>query len=139
MNTIYLFIILLNIVKINCFKSFKINGIQSRACERLRLYNNKNFDIFSDKGQLIRYITSFRNYTIISEGDLGKELLAKMEKKKYNTYYMDLNNLLDKNDLIYYLVKKYNINNSGENVWVFKKEFLIGSGEDALNLINKGT
>jgi len=55
---------------------------------------------------------------------------------------MDLNNLLDKNDLIYYLVKKYNTKNSGENVWVFKKEFLIGSREDALKLIskeNKGT
>ena len=66
-----------------------------------------------------------------------KIYLQKWKKKKYNTYYMDLNNLVDKNDIIYYLVKKYNTNNSGENIWVFKREFLIGSGEDALKLISK--
>jgi hypothetical protein len=132
MNYIYLLIIFSTIVH-----GFK--NIRHKSLIKSSLYDNKHFDIFTNKEQLIRYITSFRNFTIISEGELAKDLFFEMDEKKYDTYYMDLNNLLDKNDLIYYLVKKYNTKNSGENVWVFKKEFLIGSREDALKLINKGT
>jgi hypothetical protein len=156
MNYIYLLIIFSTIV--HGFKNIRHNSLiqqiprgcspdvdlmdllqASGACKRVQssLYDNKHFDIFTNKEQLIRYITSFRNFTIISEGELGKDLFAQMNEKKYDTYYMDLNNLLDKNDIIYYLVKKYNTKNSGENVWVFKKEFLIGSREDALKLISK--
>lgn len=137
---IYLIFLCFNILSIS---GYYIKHLKQYPNNRVNLLKytavpeNKHFDIFTNKEQLLRYITSFRDYTIITDGDKAKDLFTKMEKKKYNTYYMDLNNLVDKNDIIYYLVKKYNTNNSGENIWVFKREFLIGSGEDALKLISK--
>ena len=149
MNT-YLIFIYFNILNISAyyikyFKQYspeigslhKTSNYQDNLLKHSASPENKYFDIFTNKEQLIRYITSFRDFTIITDGDKAKDLFAKMEKEKYNTYYMDLNNLVDKNDIIYYLVKKYNTNNSGANIWVFKREFLIGSGEDALKLISK--
>ena len=139
MNT-YLIFVYFNILSISAyyikyFKQYPNNRVN--LLKKYAVPENKHFDIFTNKEQLIRYITSFRDFTIITDGDKAKDLFAKMEKNKYDTYYMDLNNLVDKNDIIYYLVKKYNTNNSGENIWVFRREFLIGSGEDALKLISK--
>jgi len=139
MNT-YLIFLCFNILSISAYyikhlkqcPNYRVNLLKYSATSE-----NKHFDIFTNKEQLLRYITSFRDFTIITDGDKAKDLFAKMEKNKFDTYYMDLNNLVDKNDIIYYLVKKYNTNNSGENIWVFKREFLIGSGEDALKLISK--
>ena len=113
---IYLIFICFNILNIS---AYYIKHLKQYPNNRLNLLKytavpeNKHFDIFNNKEQLLRYITSFRDYTIITDGDKAKDLFAKMEKKKYNT------------------------NNSGENIWVFKREFLIGSGEDALKLISK--
>lgn len=137
---IYLIFVYFNILSISAYYIKHFNKYPNNRVNLLKHSaspENKHFDIFTNKEQLLRYITSFRDFTIITDGDKAKDLFAKMEKNKYDTYYMDLNNLVDKNDIIYYLVKKYNTNNSGENIWVFRREFLIGSGEDALKLISK--
>jgi len=105
MNYIYLLIIFSTIV--HGFKNIRHNSLiqqipggcspdvdlmdllqASGACKRVQssLYDNKHFDIFTNKEQLIRYITSFRNFTIISEGELAKDLFFQMDEKKYDTY-----------------------------------------------------
>jgi hypothetical protein len=108
--------------------------LESGACERLQA---KHYDIFNDKEQFIRYTTSFRKYTIISVDNNGKDLFDTMINEKYDTYYMDLNNIIEKDTTLSYLIKNYKSYNSGEKLWVFCGDFFIGSREDMLDIIKK--
>lgn len=95
------------------------------------------YDIFNDKEQLIRYMTSFRKYTIISINNNGKDLFNTMINENFDTYYMDLNNITDKDSTLSYLIQKYKSYNSGEKLWVFRGDFFVGSREDMLDIIEK--
>jgi hypothetical protein len=95
------------------------------------------YDIFNDKEQFIRYATSFRKYTIISIDNNGKDLFNTMINKKFDTYYMDLNNIIEKDNTLSYLIKNYKSYNSGEKLWVFRGDFFVGSREDMLYIIEK--
>jgi len=97
----------------------------------------KYYDIFNDIEQFIRYATSFRKYTIISIDNNGKDLFNTMINEKFDTYYMDLNNIIEKDNTLSYLIKNYRSYNSGEKLWVFRDDFFVGSREDILDIIKK--
>lgn len=157
MKYFYLFILFNNIFNISSFKTFKniltpnfritcqnknsveLNEIveesfESITSEKLQV---KHYDIFNDKEQFIRYATSFRKYTIISIDNNGKDLYNTMINEKCDTYYMDLNNIIEKDTTLSYLIKNYKSYNSGEKLWVFRGDFFVGSREDMLNIIKK--
>ena len=84
MNT-YLIFLCFNILSISAYYIKHFNKYLNHRVNLLKytaVPENKHFDIFTNKEQLLRYITSFRDYTIITDGDKAKDLFAKMEKKK---------------------------------------------------------
>jgi hypothetical protein len=87
--------------------------------------------------EMISYLTTFREYTIITVGEDYKSLEETMINKKMNVYYLDLNNLLDKNDVLTFLRKRYNNYDSGEDLWIFHNGFFIGSYNDIITLLNR--
>jgi hypothetical protein len=86
---------------------------------------------------MIQYVSSFKDYTIISDNDNNKDLENFMIKNNIQTYYFNVDNLLNKKEVIEYLHKKYNNYDTGENVWIFHRGFFFGSREDVYNLIKK--
>ena len=86
---------------------------------------------------MVQYVSSFKDYTIISDNDKNKDLELFMLKNNLQTYYFSLNNLLNKKEVLDYLLKKYKNYDSGENLWIFHRGFFFGSGEDVYNLIKK--
>ena len=86
---------------------------------------------------MIQYVSSFKDYTIISDNDNNKDLELLMLQNNIQTYYFNVDNLLNKGEIIEYLLKKYNNYDSGENLWIFHRGFFFGSREDVYNLIKK--
>ena len=87
--------------------------------------------------QIISHFTSFREYTIIAKNDDYKKLEYQMSDHKMNVYYLNINNLLDTNDILKFLRKKYNNYDTGEDLWIFHKGFFIGSYNDIIQIIDK--
>jgi len=56
---------------------------------------------------MVQYVSSFKDYTIISDNDKNKDLELFMLKNNLQTYYFSLNNLLNKKEVLDYLLKKY--------------------------------
>lgn len=98
---------------------------------------NHNLRLFMSPEQMINYLTSFREYTIITVDNNYKNLEDIMIENKMNVYYVDLNNLLDKKDVLTYLKKEFNNYDSAEDLWIFNKGFFIGTYNDVINIINK--
>ena len=98
---------------------------------------NHNLELFMSPDQIISHFTSFREYTIIAKNDDYKKLEYKMSDHKMNVYYLNLNNLLDTNDILSFLRKKYNNYDTGEDLWIFHKGFFIGSYNDIIQIIDK--
>ena len=86
---------------------------------------------------LINYLTSIKDYTIITIGDKSKNLENLMINKNLKVYYVDLNNLLNKDELLIFLKEKYNTFEVSDDLWIFYQGFYIGCGEDIHSLINK--
>ena len=86
---------------------------------------------------MITYLTTFRDYTIVTIGNDYKNLEELMTNNKMNVYYADLNNLMDSYDILDYLRKKYNNFDTAQDLWIFHKGFFIGSSDDIIHLINK--
>lgn len=86
---------------------------------------------------IVDYLTSIKDYTIITDNDKNKDIEELMNQNNINVYYFNINNLLNKNEILDVL--KYNHNNleTAENLWIFYKGHFIGSRNDALKLINK--
>ena len=83
---------------------------------------------------MVHYLTSFEEFTIITIGENNIKIRDDMIEKKLKVYYFDLNNLIDKNELLDYLRSKYKNYNSGEDLWIFHKGFFIGSDSDIYKL-----
>lgn len=100
---------------------------------------NKNIvpipNLLLKPNHMVDYLTSIKDYTIISIGETNRELETKLIEKNYKVYYVNLENIIDYNDILEYLKTKYKNYNSGEYLWVFYKGFFIGSREDLNNLI----
>jgi hypothetical protein len=101
-------------------------------------FNKNNFQIFkfSKPNELLNYLISFDDFTIITVGEENRKISDDMIKKNLTVYYFDLNNLDDKNDILNYLRKKYKNYDSGEDLWIFHKGFFIGSGLEIYKLLS---
>jgi hypothetical protein len=86
---------------------------------------------------LINYLASFKDYTIITEGYRNKYLESLLIDYEMNVYYVNVDNLIDKDDLLEYLNSKYKNCNSADNLWVFYKGFFIGSHDEILEIIER--
>lgn len=87
--------------------------------------------------ELINYFTSFRDYTIITVGDENKKIYDLFESEKINIYYMNLDNIFDKNDVLCALRENYKNVESGSDFWLFYKGYYIGGKEVVMKIINK--
>ena len=111
-----------------------INGLFSFK-NKIILPNNLNLNLKSK--DMINYLTSIKDYTIITNSDDYKNLEEVMVKNNMNVYYINLNNITDKNEIFYLLKKKYNNIESGEDLWIFYKGFFIGSKTEIDKIIKK--
>ena len=86
---------------------------------------------------MINYLTSFKDYTIITRGIQSKNLEEIMIEKNMQVYYVNIDNLLDKDDIESFLKSKYKNMYSDDDLWVFHKGYYIGSSVDILDLIKR--
>lgn len=100
---------------------------------------NKNIvpipNLLLKPNNMIDYLTSIKDYTIITVGEANRELENKLGEKEYKVYYVNLENILQYNDILEYLKIKYKNYNSGEDLWIFYKGFFLGSREDINKLL----
>ena len=99
------------------------------------LHNEKPYEMKSI--DILHYLTTFKDYTIFSIGEKNREFEFYMTQHNINVYYVNLNNLLDKKEIISILQKKYKTVNSGESLWLFHKGFFIGSTEEIELIIQR--
>lgn len=85
----------------------------------------------------VNYLTSMRDYTIITIGNSSKKLEDHMNENGLNVYYANLDNMLDKEDILKYLIKEYKNYDSGGYLWIFHRGFFIGSRNDIDDIIKK--
>jgi len=93
---------------------------------------------------MIDYLTSIKDYTIITIGYKNKDLQNLLNEKEYKVYHVNLENLLQYNIILEYLnleYKNYDDNydnnsndNSNDKLWIFYKGNYIGSEKDINNL-----
>ena len=126
---LYKFYFLLFLLFTNNILSFKNKILIQPLNYNLKLNMNPN--------DLINYLTSIKDYTIITVGDKSKNLENLMINKNLKVYYVDLNNLLNKDEILIFLKEKYNTLEISDDLWIFYQGFYIGSGEDIYNFINK--
>lgn len=117
----FLFILIIN----NAY-SFRNKIMLQR--NNLRLNMNPN--------DMINYLTSIKDYTIITVGEDYKNLEEHMINNTMKVYYVNLNNVFDKNEILTILKKRYNNIETGEDLWIFYRGFFIGSKEDINRIIN---
>jgi hypothetical protein len=85
----------------------------------------------------INYLTSIKEYTIITIGNSSKKLEGYMYENGLNVYYVNLDNMIDKDDILKYLIKEYKNYDAGGYLWIFYRGFFIGSRNDIDDIINK--
>ena len=108
-------------------------------------FKNNNTPLFTNgiskltmkPNDMINLLTSIKEYTIITEGDNNKKLEELMLKNNMNVYYVDVNNLLNKDEILSYLKLKYSHLESGENLWIFYKGFILGSRDVVYGMVEK--
>jgi len=126
---LYIFVIYSSLLYITCIYSFKNN---------LLFVNNKlNKHLFMKPQDMINYLTSIKDYTIITVGEKHKNLEEMMIINDMKVYYVNLNNILDKNEILNILTNKYRYLDSGENLWIFCRGSFIGSKEDIYKIIRE--
>ena len=115
--------------------SFSINNNNNNKNNNNNNKNNNNIINNKNNQYLINYLSSFKDYTIITEGYRNKYLESLLMDYEMNVYYVNVDNLLDKDELLEYLNNKYKNCNSADNLWVFYKGFFIGSHDEILEII----
>jgi len=116
-----------------------ITNVESFYPKKNAVTYYRNLCQYMKPEEMIQYVSSFKDYTIISEGSENKDLEGYMLNNNLQTYYFDMDNLLNKKEVLEYLLIKYKNYNSGENLWIFHRGFFFGSREDVYNLIKKKT
>jgi len=114
-----------------------LTGINSFKNNLLLTNNKLNKHLFMKPQDTINYLTSLRDYTIITVGNKNKILEEMMIINDMKVYYADLNNIIDKNEILDILTNKYKHLDSGENLWIFHKGYFFGSREDVYKIISK--
>lgn len=93
--------------------------------------------LYMKPAELINYFASFRDYTIITVGDENKKIYDMMENANLSVYYMNLDNIFEKEIVLSILRKDYKNLESGSDFWIFHKAYHIGGKEAITNIINK--
>ena len=119
----YLFYILYSI------NAFKYNNVP--------LYTTNLYNLSMKPKDMIDILTSIKEYTIITDNDNNKELSDLLNNVNKNSYFININNLIDKDNIIEYLKDKYSHLDSGENIWIFYKGFILGSREVIYDIVKK--
>ena len=111
----------------------------------IKIYSFQNKKILPDlnyiktlsmrSNYMIDYLTSIKDYTIITDSDRNKELEELMISNDFKVYYVNINNLLNKDEILDILKKNHNNLETAENLWVFHKGFFFGSRNDVYKLI----
>jgi hypothetical protein len=111
----------------------------------IKIYSFQNKKILPDlnyiktlsmrSNYMIDYLTSIKDYTIITDSDRNKELEELMISNDFKVYYVNVNNLLNKDEILDILKKNHNNLETAENLWVFHKGFFFGSRNDIYKLI----
>lgn len=111
----------------------------------IKIYSFQNKKILPDlnyiktlsmrSNYMIDYLTSIKDYTIITDSDRNKELEELMISNDFKVYYVNINNLLNKDEILNILKKNHNNLETAENLWVFHKGFFFGSRNDIYKLI----
>jgi hypothetical protein len=96
---------------------------------------NKN--LYMQPRDMINYLTSIKDYTIITIDEKSKNLEEYMINNDMKVYYVNLNDIFDKKEILNILKSKYKHLDSGEDLWIFHRGFFIGSREDVYKIINK--
>ena len=86
---------------------------------------------------MINYLTSIKDYTIITDNDINKDLEDLMIQNNFNVYYFNINNLLNKNEILEILIKNHKNLESADNLWIFHQSYFFGSRNDIYQLIKK--
>ena len=84
---------------------------------------------------MLNYLTSIKDYTIITVGDKNRNIEELMYKNNMNVYYVNLNNIFDKNEIITILETKYKYFDNNEYLWFFYRGIFAGTREDIYKLI----
>ena len=123
----------------------KTNGFLNNGYNFNKFRKNTYLNEFITKDQIksiemINYLTSIEDYTIITIGDKNRYIQDLMIMNNMKVYYANINNLLDNVNLKKYLKTRYNyINceNENENAWIFHRGEYVASRNDFMNFIKE--
>lgn len=123
----------------------KTNGFLNNGYNFNKFRKNTYLNEFITKDQIksiemINYLTSIEDYTIITIGDKNRYIQDLMIMNNMKVYYANIDNLLDNINLKKYLKTRYNyINceNENENAWIFDRGEYVASKNDFMNLIKE--
>ena len=101
------------------------------------VYNNINKLKMTNPNDMINYLTSIKDYTVITKGEKNKNLEELLYKKNIDVYYVNIENLLDSKEILEFLQKKYKNIHGIEYTWIFYRGHFFGSIEDMYYKINK--
>jgi hypothetical protein len=119
------------------YLSFILYSINAYKNNNIPLYNKGLFSMKMNPKNMLDILTSIKEYTIITDNEVNKELVDLLNSANKNAYFINTNNLLDKDNIIEYLKDNYSHLDSGENLWIFYKGFILGSREVIYDTVNK--
>lgn len=119
----------------NSINSFNLINLKKNHINLFKLNDLMKSNNMMKSNDMINYLTSIKDYTIITIGDENRHIEEIMNKNNMKVYYVNLDNILDKNEIIEILQKKYKNLNSGEYLWIFYRGFFMGTTEDIYKMI----
>jgi hypothetical protein len=111
------------------FHAYKLNNTP--------LFSNNLHKLLFKANDMLDILTSIKEYTIITDNENDKHLYDILNGLHKNVYFINLNNLLDKDNILSYLKERYNNIDTGENLWIFYRGFMLGSRESINQIIKK--
>ena len=114
---------------ISSFRAYKLNNTP--------LFSNNFYKLTFKPNDMLDILTSIKEYTIITDNDNDVLLYNNFTSLHNNVYFVNVNNLLDKKDMLSYLNEKYSNIDTGENLWLFYRGFMLGSRDTIIRCINK--
>jgi hypothetical protein len=124
-------------MKLFYISSFILYGISAYINNNMPLYNKNLFSMKMNPKNMLDILTSIKEYTIITDNEVNKELVDLLNSINKNAYFVNTNNLLDKDNIISYLKDNYSHLDSGENLWIFYRGYILGSREVIYDTVNK--